>query len=143
MGTRSTMKFIRKGNNKLTPLVSIYRQYDGYVDGVGHELAKWLLDKNIVNGFGISADRTKLANGFGCLIAQYIRDFKTEPGYLYITDMDDRQEYNYKVIFDNDKYFSGIYNVDDLITIKVDSFPKFEGTPSELLSFKESEDDDD
>lgn len=143
MGTRSTMKFIRKENNKLTPLVSIYRQYDGYIDGVGHELAKWLLGKNIVNGFGISADRTKLANGFGCLIAQYIRDFKTEPGNLYITDMDDRQEYNYKVIFDNDKYFSGIYDVDDLITIKVDSFPKFEGTPSELLSFKESEDDDD
>ena len=143
MGTRSTMKFIRKGNNKLTPLVSIYRQYDGYVDGVGHELAKWLLDKNIVNGFGISADITKLANGFGCLIAQYIRDFKTEPGYLYITDMDNKGEYNYEVIFDDDKYFRGIHNVDDLITIKVDSYPNFKGTPSELLSFKESEDDDD
>lgn len=141
MGTRSTMKFIRKGNNKLTPLVSIYRQYDGYVDGVGHELAKWLLDKNIVNGFGISADRTKLANGFGCLIAQYIRDFKTEPGYLYITDMDNKEEYNYEVIFDDDKYFRGIHNVDDLITIKVDSHPNFEGNPSELLSFKESEED--
>ena len=143
MGTRSTMKFIRKGNNKLTPLVSIYRQYDGYVDGVGHELAKWLLDKNIVNGFGISADITKLANGFGCLIAQYIRDFKTEPGYLYITDMDNKEEYNYEVIFDEDKYFDGEYNVDNLITIKVDSYPNFKGTPSELLSFKESEDDDD
>lgn len=141
MGTRSTMKFIRKENNKLTPLVNIYRQYDGYIDGVGYELAKWLLDKKIVNGWGISTDVTKIANGVGCLIAQYIKDFKTEPGNLYITDMDDRQEYNYKVIFDNDKYFSGIYNVDDLITIKVDSFPKFEGTPSELLSFKESEDD--
>ena len=141
MGTRSTMKFIRKGNNKLTPLVSIYRQYDGYVDGVGHELAKWLLDKNIVNGFGISADITKLANGFGCLIAQYIRDFKTEPGYLYITDMDNKEEYNYEVIFDDDKYFRGIHNVDDLITIKVDSYPNFEGKPSELLSFKESEED--
>lgn len=141
MGTRSTMKFIRKENNKLTPLVSIYRQYDGYIDGVGHELAKWLLDKNIVNGFGISADITKLANGFGCLIAQYIRDFKTEPGYLYITDMDNKEEYNYEVIFDDDKYFRGIHNVDDLITIKVDSHPNFKGTPSELLSFKESEED--
>ena len=143
MGTRSTMKFIRKENNKLIPLVNIYRQYDGYIDGVGHELAKWLLDKNIVNGFGISADITKLANGFGCLIAQYIRDFKTEPGYLYITDMDNKEEYNYEVIFDDDKYFDGEYNVDNLITIKVDSYPNFKGTPSELLSFKESEDDDD
>ena len=143
MGTRSTMKFIRKGNNKLTPLVSIYRQYDGYIDGVGHELAKWLLNKEIINGIASNNDLTKLANGFECLIAQYIRDFKTKPGNLYITDMDDRQEYNYEVIFDDDKYFRGIYNVDDLITIKVDSHPNFKGTPSELLSFKESEDDDD
>ena len=143
MGTRSTMKFIRKGNNKLTPLVSIYRQYDGYVDGVGHELAKWLLDKNIVNGIPINDNSGRIANGFGCLIAQYIRDFKTEPGNLYITDMDDKEEYNYEVIFDDDKYFDGEYNVDNLITIKVDSYPNFKGTPSELLSFKESEDDDD
>lgn len=141
MGTRSTMKFIRKGNNKLTPLVSIYRQYDGYVDGVGHELAKWLLNKEITNGISSNNDLTKIANGFGCLIAQYIRDFKTEPGHLYITDMDNRQEYNYEVIFDDDKYFDGEYNVDDLITIKVDSHPNFEGKPSELISFKESDDD--
>ena len=143
MGTRSTMKFIRKGNNKLTPLVSIYRQYDGYVDGVGHELAKWLLNKEITNGISSNDDLTKIANGFDCLIAQYIRDFKTEPGNLYITDMDDKEEYNYEVIFDENKYFDGEYNVDDLITIKVDSYPNFEGKPSELLSFKESEDDDD
>lgn len=143
MGTRSTMKFIRKGNNKLTPLVSIYRQYDGYVDGVGHELAKYLLSKKIVNGIPINDNSGRIANGFGCLIAQYIRDFKTEPGNLYITDMDDKEEYNYEVIFDDDKYFDGEYNVDNLITIKVDSYPNFKGTPSELLSFKESEDDDD
>ena len=143
MGTRSTMKFIRKENNKLTPLVSIYRQYDGYIDGVGHELAKYLLSKKIVNGIPINDNSGRIANGFGCLIAQYIRDFKTEPGNLYITDMDDKEEYNYEVIFDDDKYFDGEYNVDDLITIKVDSYPNFKGTPSELLSFKESEDDDD
>lgn len=141
MGTRSTMKFIRKGNNKLTPLVSIYRQYDGYIDGVGHELAKYLLSKKIVNGIPINDNSGRMANGFGCLIAQYIRDFKTEPGNLYITDMDDKEEYNYEVIFDDDKYFDGEYNVDDLITIKVDSYPNFKGTPSELLSFKESEED--
>ena len=143
MGTRSTMKFIRKENNKLTSLVSIYRQYDGYIDGVGHELAKYLLSKKIVNGIPINDNSGRIANGFGCLIAQYIRDFKTEPGNLYITDMDDKEEYNYEVIFDDDKYFDGEYNVDNLITIKVDSYPNFKGTPSELLSFKESEDDDD
>ena len=29
MGTRSTMKFISKYDDKLTPLVNVYRQYDG------------------------------------------------------------------------------------------------------------------
>ena len=140
MGTRSTVKFIRKRKNKLTPLVSVYQQYDGYIEGVGYDLANYLKSKTIVNGisFGNNED---IANGFDCLIAQYIRDFKVEAGGFYITDFDDVEEYNYEVICDEDKYFSGDYDtVDDLITIKVDTI--FEGTPSELLEFKEVEDDD-
>lgn len=139
MGTRSTIKWIRKDGDKFTPLVNIYRQYDGYIDGVGHQLAQWLLEKRIVNGIPLN-NTHNLANGFECLIAQYIRDFKTEPGVLYIMDMDDTQEYNYEVIFDDDIYFSGKYeSVNDLIKIKVNSYPDFDGTPYELLNFKESE----
>lgn len=139
MGTRSTIKWIRKDGDKFTPLVNIYRQYDGYIDGVGHQLAEWLLEKRIVNGIPLN-NTYNIANGFECLIAQYIRDFKKGPGVLYIADMNDFQEYNYEVIFDDDIYFSGKYDsVNDLIKIKVDSYPNFEGTPYELLNFKESE----
>ena len=138
MGTRSTMKFISKYDDKLTPLVNVYRQYDGYVDGVGHQLAEWLLEKKIVNGIPCGVNTKNMANGFGCLIAQYIKEFKTDVGNVYITDMEDGQEYNYDVIFDEDKYFASDYkDINDLITIKVDSHPKFTGTPKELLDFKE------
>lgn len=141
MGTRSTIKFIRKRKNELTPLVSIYQQFDGYIEGVGYDLANYLKSKKIINGISYGQNTDEYANGFDCLIAQFIRDFKKEVGGLYITDFDDVEEYNYKVIFDEDKYFSGNYNTtDDLITIKVDTI--FEGTPSELLEFKETDNEE-
>ena len=54
-------------------------------------MAKYLLSKKIINGIPINDNSGRTANGFGCLIAQYIRDFKTATGNLYVTDMDDRQ----------------------------------------------------
>jgi len=140
MGTRSTTKFIEKRGEKLIPLVNIYQQWDGYIEGKGYDLVDFLKSKTIINGISYGQDTFDYANGFGCLIAQYIKEFKEDVGGLYITALDDKQEYNYEVIFDEDKYFSGNYNsIDDLIIIKVDTI--FEGTPSELLEFKESEND--
>lgn len=140
MGTRSTTKFIEKNGEKLTPLVNIYQQWDGYIEGKGYYLADFLKSKTIINGISYSQNTPNYANGFGCLIAQYIKEFKENVGGLYITNLDDKQEYNYEVIFDEDKYLSGNYDsIDDLVIIKVDTI--FEGTPSELLEFKESEDD--
>lgn len=147
MGTRSTTKFIVKKGDKLVPLVNIYQQWDGYISGKGYDLANFLLSKKIINGIGNGQDNFNYANGFGCLIAQYIREFKNEVGSLYITDLDDKEEYNYEVIFDSDKYYSkDLYdtspmNVNELITIKVDSNPEFIGTPNGLLNFTESDEE--
>lgn len=147
MGTRSTIHFIRKRGEKLEPMVTIYQQFDGYIDGVGHELADFLLSKKIINGISSGQDNFHYANGFGCLIAQYIREHKDSVGNLYITNLDDSQEYNYYVEFDEDKYFSKDifddkpFEVDELITIEVDSTPAFRGKPSELLEFEENFDE--
>ena len=147
MGTRSTIHFIRKRGEKLEPMVTIYQQFDGYIDGVGHELAEFLLSKKIINGISSVRDNFHYANGFGCLIAQYIREHKDSVGNLYITNLDDSQEYNYYVEFDEDKYFSKdifddkLFEVDELITIEVDSTPAFRGKPSELLEFEENFDE--
>lgn len=135
MGTRSTTKFIRKRGEKLEPLVNIYQQYDGYIEGVGHEIAEFILSKKIINGIGYGQDTEEYANGFECLIAQFIRDFKTRVGGLYITPMDDVEEYNYEVICDDNNE----------ITIKVTNWNNaliFNGTPIELLAYKENFDEE-
>ena len=88
-------------------------------------MALWILNKKIVNGIPLNECLSdKIANGFGCLIAQYIRDHKPEVGDLYITSIDsDPQDYNYKVIFDTDRWLSGrSTDPNDLITITVNNW---------------------
>ena len=144
MSTRSTIKFIKKHDNKLTQLVNIYQQWDGYISGVGYDLANYLKSKKIINGISSGQDTDEYANGFGCLVAQFIRDNKENVGGLYIDEPDDEQEYNYEVIFDADKYykmdFAETLTADEIITIRVNNF--FEGTPSELLEYKENWEED-
>ena len=50
MGTRSTIKFYRNKHNEKPNVcvASIYQQYDGYISGVGHELANFLKDKKVI-----------------------------------------------------------------------------------------------
>ena len=64
------------------PLISLYRQFDGYLTGHGIELAVFLRGMKIVNGMGL--ERKRVANGAGCLAAQMIAQFKTAPGGFYI-----------------------------------------------------------
>lgn len=144
MGTRSKTSFIRKIGDKKECLVSVYRQYDGYIEGMGYEIANYILSKEICNGIRLGRDTSKLANGFGCLIAQFIRDFKTEIGNVYITTEDDIQEYNYNIIFDSDLYFSGDFftdkNTNDYFEIEVIDWNNkllYSGSLEGLLEFKE------
>jgi len=141
MGTRSTIKFIDKYNNEEYPLVNIYQQFDGYIEGVGYALAEWLCKKTLVNGIPMNANKN-MANGSGCLAAQFIRDFKEEPGGLYIIPMDaGKEDYNYEVIIDEGYIPCAIKDSEDAVKIKVTNFedrkPIFEGTPKELLDFRE------
>ena len=127
MGTRSTVKFY-ENLNKETFLVAVYNQWDGYIEGVGHDLANFLKDMKVVNGYS-SKETDNLANGMGCLAAQYIAVIKDGIGSVYITHKDDEQEFNYEV------YLSAT----NQIMVKVDDM--FLGTPQELLEFKEIETD--
>ncbi len=94
MGTRS-LTYVYSED---TPLINMYRQYDGYPTGHGAELAEFLSGFEIVNGYG--EVKPKLANGMGCLAAQLIANFKQSVGGFYIyavTDTDCGQEYEYHV----------------------------------------------
>ena len=91
MGTRSTIH-VKEGKKTI---LSIYQQYDGYVEGVGKNLLDFLSLGPVVNGFQTSDQRG--FNGPQCLAAQLVANFKSGIGGCYITDAKDRQEFNYFV----------------------------------------------
>lgn len=141
MSTRSTIKFVKKCNGKETPIVNIYQQFDGYLEGVGIELAKWLCKKELVNGLTNYSDWSE-ANGCSDLAAQYIAVFKREPGDLYITSFNDIEEYNYTVIIDEDLTGS----LDKLAQVVVTDYANeviFKGSPIDLIKYIEEHKDDD
>jgi hypothetical protein len=95
MGTRSLVRFFRKGSK--LPLVVFYQQYDGYPSSVGLQLANFLKKITLVNGISFTESR-KIANGIGCLAAQFCKEFKSDAGGFYITDIDSEdEEWNYNV----------------------------------------------
>jgi len=102
MGTRS-LTFVYDADNQ--PLLNLYRQYDGYIEGGhGSELAEFLAGKKLVNGFG--KESNELANGMGCLAASLVAHFKETVGGFYIhsvTETDCGQDYEYHVYKDKVK----------------------------------------
>ena len=99
MGTRS-LTFVYEGD---TPLINMYRQFDGYPSGHGAELAEFLNSFDaIVNGIPVG-DKRKMANGMGCLAAQLIANFKDGVGGFYIhsvLETDLGQDYEYHIFED-------------------------------------------
>ena len=109
MGTHSNILFCRRTlDGKIVRYVMVYHQYDGHLQGVGIELATFLKNINYIrNGFNLN-DRHKLgqiANGLGCMVAQYVALQKKEVGNFYIesTDSPMTADYNYTVIYDETK----------------------------------------
>jgi len=94
MGTRS-LTFVYEENK---PIINMYRQFDGYPEGHGQELADFLLSGKLVNGF--SETQTVQFNGMGCLAAQMIANFKKSVGGFYIYPIESNscwQDYEYHV----------------------------------------------
>jgi hypothetical protein len=119
MGTRS-LTFVYDGD---VPVINIYRQYDGYPSGHGHELAQFLDSKTLVNGYGEQNDFD--ANGMGCLAAQLIVQLKHGVGGIYIypvSSTDCFQDYEYHVY-------------EDRVVVKDPTAVIFEGTWEEFGQF--------
>lgn len=98
MGTRS-LTFVY--NDKDKPIINLYRQYDGYMEGHGRELAEFLAGKRIVNG--LSGDTSMVFNGMGCLAASLVAHFKDAAGGFYlhaVTEKDLWQDYEYHIYAD-------------------------------------------
>lgn len=100
MGTRSLTFVHEEYTDGTVPILCLYRQYDGYPEGHGAELAAFMNGFTIVNGLGAKSER-KIANGMGCFAAQLVAHFKTDPGQFYIhapvEGRDDGQDYEYHI----------------------------------------------
>lgn len=99
MGTRA-LTFVYDESN--TAIINLYSQYDGYPEGHGAEIAKFLSGKQVVNG--LSGDTSQVFNGMGCLAAALVSHFKTQAGgfYLYPVGANDcGQDYEYHVYLDH------------------------------------------
>ena len=97
MGTRS-LTYVYEGE---TPIICMYRQFDGYLSGHGQELANFLNELTIGQGISGKPELFTFANGMGCLAAQMIVNFKKTPGGFYIhpieLNQNALQEFEYHV----------------------------------------------
>ncbi len=95
MGTRARIN-VQDGNQII---VSIYRQFDGYPDGLGQEILDQFRGCQITNGIG-PGDCGQTANGMGCFAAQLVAHLKKDPGNVYLRNTgDDSQgeEFSYNL----------------------------------------------
>jgi len=148
MGTRSLTRVFstHKNENKQVKiqLVNMYRQYDGYPEGHGTELADFLNSGKVVNGIGTN-EQQRVFNGAGCLAAQMIAHFKEGAGGIYIepiTAKDCGQEYEYEIIVDYDTHevtlkCIEVGYIDSKGKYKTGKRILFEGVPSEFGSWLE------
>jgi len=98
MSTRSIVRFAKReegvsfSEHPEQVEVQIYKHYDGYPSGHPVELAEFLKEFKIVNGLPFGDD-SKMANGLGCLAAQYIARFKMSAGDIYVESPDTERDW--------------------------------------------------
>lgn len=93
MGTRSLTHVIDEDKE----ILCLYRQFDGYPEGHGAELAKFLKGKRLINGIcGQTLDEAW--NGAGCMAAALVASLKDRIGNVYVYppgSTDCGEEYTY------------------------------------------------
>jgi len=101
MGTRSVTIVLDESGN---PIVRMYRQMDGYPEGMGRDIVEKFGEFKLINGIG-GGDHSKEANGMGCFAGQVVAHFKDGIGDIYLCRPDDDmgihdEEYAY-IIYPN------------------------------------------
>jgi hypothetical protein len=134
MATRSLVRFARReegvsfSEHPERVEVQVYKHYDGYPSGHPTALAEFLKDFKIVNGLG--QDTHKVANGLGCLAAQYVAAFKEKSGDIYVESPDTERSWidyvTYVWVADNKSIWMSIFNDEDECI--------FVGKPQELIN---------
>jgi hypothetical protein len=141
MGTRClTIVYDEEGEK----IINLYRQFDGYPEGHGAELAEFLNSGKLVNGIS-PYNKEIVFNGSGCLAAQMVGYFKNESGgfYLYPVKVEDcGQDFEYHVYVNFDGISIKVMNCGSNFFGQTQSStyePVFEGTLEEFTKFCEEE----
>ncbi len=135
MSTRSRTFMLKKKGEELQRLCQFYRHHDSYLSGYGEELAKALLQQKIVNGYSDDDAKEGALNGFGDMILSLMKSI----GDYELVDYG-QEEYEYAIVFDDDKYANKCCDVNELVSILVTDYNDneiFKGSPSELLAYIE------
>lgn len=129
MGTRSLVHF--HDDDKI--LATVYRQFDGYPEGRGKELANFLAGITMRNGYSQGDAAGTHANGMGCLAAQWIAFEKEDIGnvYVYAAGATDCCE---EYVYDVRETESGEIEV-EVKSAYGDGEVYFKGTAAELEAF--------
>ena len=128
MGTRSLTYIKEEYEDNDNTIICMYRQYDGYLIGHGIELAEFLKDFTVVNGYN-TLTPARSANGMSCLAAQLVAHFKDGIGNIYLyppNTSDVGEEFIYTISLTDDEIY---IEVKDVSRNKI----VFIGTPTELI----------
>ena len=141
MATRSLVRFARReegvsfSEHPERVEVQVYKHYDGYPSGHPTELAEFLKEFKIVNGLPYGDD-SKMANGLGCLAAQYIAAFKMKAGDIYVESPDTERDWIEYITYvwgdDGKGIWMSIFDIEDGCI--------FVGKPQELIDKYEYDD---
>ena len=113
MATRSLVRFARReegvsfSEHPEKIEVQVYKHWDGYPSGHPTDLAHFLKGFKIVNGLGMNT--YQVANGLGCLAAQYIAAFKQDAGDIYVENPDTERSWIDYITYIWGDYHKGIW----------------------------------
>ena len=147
MGTRSTVKFV---DEKEKVIMSVYQQYDGYLEGVGAQVAltlkKWTVEGVTETHYNEylkkEVTNTNKANGINDLALLYVMDNKKTAYNMYVGSPEDKEEFNYEVEYDRELgYCVNVY--EEGFTVVNDDYETYDkliftGTAEEFIALIES-----
>ena len=141
MSTRSLVRFATReegvsfSEHPERVEVQVYKHYDGYPSGHPVELAEFLKGFKILNGVPYP-EPDRVANGLGCLAAQYVAAFKMKAGDLYVESPNTERDWIEYITYvwgtDNKDIWMSIFNDEDECI--------FVGKPQELIDKYEYDD---
>jgi hypothetical protein len=97
-----TEEYVR---DEMEEIVVLYSQYDGYLQGLGKDIAEFLYGGTLVNGYGFGV-KEKQFNGMGDLSQRLAASFGTEVGTYYLCKAGTRdcgEEFRYYIYPDADE----------------------------------------